>query len=85
MEDGIKLSVIIQIHVLFRSMKNPIQNLQKLKLIKWMHFLTGRTRQPGVKFIIILDRRLDTWASIKAALARIAVSFTFLFGIKAVI
>uniref|UniRef100_A0A3Q2PMU8 MCF.2 cell line derived transforming sequence n=1 Tax=Fundulus heteroclitus TaxID=8078 RepID=A0A3Q2PMU8_FUNHE len=33
------------------------------------------TRQPGVKFIIILDRRLDTWASIKAALARIAASF----------
>lgn len=34
-----------------------------------------RKRQPGVKFIIILDRRLDTWASIKTALARIAVSF----------
>ncbi|MED6289467.1 hypothetical protein CHARACLAT_003060 [Characodon lateralis] len=34
--------------------------------------LIPRTRQPGVKFIIILDRRLDTWASIKAALARIA-------------
>uniref|UniRef100_A0A3Q1ELC4 MCF.2 cell line derived transforming sequence a n=1 Tax=Acanthochromis polyacanthus TaxID=80966 RepID=A0A3Q1ELC4_9TELE len=33
------------------------------------------TRQPGVKFIIILDRRLDTWASIKTALARIAASF----------
>uniref|UniRef100_A0A3B3X9Q1 MCF.2 cell line derived transforming sequence a n=1 Tax=Poecilia mexicana TaxID=48701 RepID=A0A3B3X9Q1_9TELE len=31
--------------------------------------------QPGVKFIIILDRRLDTWASIKTALARIAASF----------
>ncbi|XP_047210482.1 proto-oncogene DBL isoform X4 [Girardinichthys multiradiatus] len=37
--------------------------------------LIPRTRQPGVKFIIILDRRLDTWASIKAALARIAASF----------
>ncbi|XP_034037554.1 proto-oncogene DBL isoform X2 [Thalassophryne amazonica] len=37
--------------------------------------LIPRTRQPGVKFIIILDRRLDTWASIKTALARIAVSF----------
>ncbi|TNN68523.1 Guanine nucleotide exchange factor DBS [Liparis tanakae] len=34
--------------------------------------LIPRTRQPGVKFIIILDRRLDTWASIKTALARIA-------------
>lgn len=33
-----------------------------------------RARQPGVKFIIILDRRLDTWTSIKTALARIAVS-----------
>ena len=34
----------------------------------------SRTRQPGVKFIIILDRRLDTWGSIKTALGRIAVS-----------
>nr|XP_015207042.1 PREDICTED: proto-oncogene DBL [Lepisosteus oculatus] len=34
--------------------------------------LTPRKRQPGVKFIIILDRRLDTWMSIKTALARIA-------------
>uniref|UniRef100_A0A3B4B010 Uncharacterized protein n=1 Tax=Periophthalmus magnuspinnatus TaxID=409849 RepID=A0A3B4B010_9GOBI len=32
-------------------------------------------RQPGVKFIIILDRRLDTWPSIKTALARISASF----------
>ncbi|XP_029020159.1 proto-oncogene DBL isoform X2 [Betta splendens] len=37
--------------------------------------LIPRTRQPGVKFIIILDRRLDTWASIKTALARISASF----------
>uniref|UniRef100_H3DHF6 MCF.2 cell line derived transforming sequence a n=1 Tax=Tetraodon nigroviridis TaxID=99883 RepID=H3DHF6_TETNG len=37
--------------------------------------LIPRTRQPGVKFIIILDRRLDTWASIKTALSRIAASF----------
>ncbi|KAM9850276.1 proto-oncogene DBL [Aulostomus maculatus] len=37
--------------------------------------LIPRTSQPGVKFIIILDRRLDTWASIKTALARIAASF----------
>lgn len=37
--------------------------------------LIPRKRQPGVKFIIILDRRLDTWPSIKAALARISASF----------
>uniref|UniRef100_A0A3P8UXN2 MCF.2 cell line derived transforming sequence n=1 Tax=Cynoglossus semilaevis TaxID=244447 RepID=A0A3P8UXN2_CYNSE len=37
--------------------------------------LIPSARQPGVKFIIILDRRLDTWASIKTALARIAASF----------
>uniref|UniRef100_A0A673KBL6 MCF.2 cell line derived transforming sequence a n=1 Tax=Sinocyclocheilus rhinocerous TaxID=307959 RepID=A0A673KBL6_9TELE len=43
-------------------------------LAKVLSYLTliPRTRQPGVKFIIILDRRLDTWASIKTALARIA-------------
>lgn len=45
------------------------------------HF-SCRTRQPGVKFIIILDRRLDTWASIKTALARIAVSFQIFFSPK---
>uniref|UniRef100_A0A8C5GC70 MCF.2 cell line derived transforming sequence a n=1 Tax=Gouania willdenowi TaxID=441366 RepID=A0A8C5GC70_GOUWI len=46
-------------------------------LTKVFTYLTviPRTRQPGVKFIIILDRRLDTWASIKTALARIAASF----------
>ncbi|XP_034058770.1 proto-oncogene DBL isoform X1 [Gymnodraco acuticeps] len=46
-------------------------------LVKVFTYLTliPRTRQPGVKFIIILDRRLDTWASIKTALARIAASF----------
>uniref|UniRef100_A0A672PDI8 MCF.2 cell line derived transforming sequence n=1 Tax=Sinocyclocheilus grahami TaxID=75366 RepID=A0A672PDI8_SINGR len=46
-------------------------------LAKVLSYLTliPRTRQPGVKFIIILDRRLDTWASIKTALARIAASF----------
>uniref|UniRef100_A0A8C2CAK1 MCF.2 cell line derived transforming sequence a n=1 Tax=Cyprinus carpio TaxID=7962 RepID=A0A8C2CAK1_CYPCA len=34
-------------------------------LAKVLSYLTliPRTRQPGVKFIIILDRRLDTWAS----------------------
>ncbi|KAJ0002933.1 hypothetical protein NQD34_008082 [Periophthalmus magnuspinnatus] len=37
--------------------------------------LIPRKRQPGVKFIIILDRRLDTWPSIKTALARISASF----------
>ncbi|XP_064185250.1 proto-oncogene DBL isoform X3 [Anguilla rostrata] len=46
-------------------------------LAKVLTYLTliPRTWQPGVKFIIILDRRLDTWASIKTALARIAASF----------
>ncbi|GAA6109718.1 proto-oncogene DBL isoform X1 [Tachysurus ichikawai] len=43
-------------------------------LAKVLTYLTliPRARQPGVKFIIILDRRLDTWNSIKTALARIA-------------
>uniref|UniRef100_A0A8B9LK65 MCF.2 cell line derived transforming sequence a n=1 Tax=Astyanax mexicanus TaxID=7994 RepID=A0A8B9LK65_ASTMX len=46
-------------------------------LAKVLTYLTliPRARQPGVKFIIILDRRLDTWTSIKTALARIAASF----------
>uniref|UniRef100_A0A8C5GC67 MCF.2 cell line derived transforming sequence a n=1 Tax=Gouania willdenowi TaxID=441366 RepID=A0A8C5GC67_GOUWI len=44
-------------------------------LTKVFTYLTVIPRQPGVKFIIILDRRLDTWASIKTALARIAASF----------
>ncbi|XP_046705882.1 proto-oncogene DBL isoform X4 [Silurus meridionalis] len=46
-------------------------------LAKVLTYLTliPRARQPGVKFIIILDRRLDTWNSIKTALTRIAVSF----------
>ncbi|XP_029113013.1 proto-oncogene DBL [Scleropages formosus] len=46
-------------------------------LAKVLTYLTliPRQRQPGVKFIIILDRRLDTWSSIKTALARIAASF----------
>ncbi|KAF4091314.1 hypothetical protein AMELA_G00035580 [Ameiurus melas] len=46
-------------------------------LAKVLSYLTliPRARQPGVKFIIILDRRLDTWNSIKTALARIAESF----------
>ncbi|XP_062855893.1 proto-oncogene DBL [Trichomycterus rosablanca] len=46
-------------------------------LAKVLTYLTliPRARQPGIKFIIILDRRLDTWNSIKTALARIAASF----------
>uniref|UniRef100_A0A8B9LLF1 MCF.2 cell line derived transforming sequence a n=1 Tax=Astyanax mexicanus TaxID=7994 RepID=A0A8B9LLF1_ASTMX len=44
-------------------------------LAKVLTYLTLIPRQPGVKFIIILDRRLDTWTSIKTALARIAASF----------
>uniref|UniRef100_A0AAQ4NWX3 MCF.2 cell line derived transforming sequence n=1 Tax=Gasterosteus aculeatus aculeatus TaxID=481459 RepID=A0AAQ4NWX3_GASAC len=44
-------------------------------LAKVFTYLTLVPRQPGVKFIVILDRRLDTWASIKTALARIAASF----------
>ncbi|XP_055033962.2 proto-oncogene DBL isoform X1 [Misgurnus anguillicaudatus] len=46
-------------------------------LAKVLSYLTliPRARQPGVKFIIVLDRRLDTWSSIKTALARIAASF----------
>ncbi|XP_072573442.1 proto-oncogene DBL isoform X2 [Paramormyrops kingsleyae] len=46
-------------------------------LAKVLTYLTliPRRRQPGVKFIIILDRRLDTWSAIKTALARIAASF----------
>ncbi|TSS60346.1 Guanine nucleotide exchange factor DBS [Bagarius yarrelli] len=46
-------------------------------LAKVLTYLTliPRARQPGVKFIIILDRRLDTWNSIKTALAKIAASF----------
>ncbi|MBN3297508.1 MCF2 protein, partial [Amia calva] len=37
--------------------------------------LIPRKRQPEVKFIVILDRRLDSWVSIKTALSRIAASF----------
>uniref|UniRef100_A0A3P8ZEI2 MCF.2 cell line derived transforming sequence a n=1 Tax=Esox lucius TaxID=8010 RepID=A0A3P8ZEI2_ESOLU len=44
------------------------------KVLTYLTFIP-RARQPGVKFIIILDRRLDTWTSIKTALARIAASF----------
>ncbi|XP_016423394.1 guanine nucleotide exchange factor DBS-like [Sinocyclocheilus rhinocerous] len=53
-------------------------------LAKVLSYLTliPRTRQPGVKFIIILDRRLDTWASIKTALARIAAIESFAVMVK---
>ncbi|KAJ8347899.1 hypothetical protein SKAU_G00264880 [Synaphobranchus kaupii] len=44
------------------------------KVLKYLTF-AQRNLQPGVKFVIILDRRLDTWASIKVALAKIAASF----------
>ncbi|KAG9351362.1 hypothetical protein JZ751_022610, partial [Albula glossodonta] len=48
----------------------PAEDLDKV-----LTFLTYIQRQPGVKFIIILDRRLDTWSSLKTALAKIAASF----------
>uniref|UniRef100_A0A671QVP4 MCF.2 cell line derived transforming sequence a n=1 Tax=Sinocyclocheilus anshuiensis TaxID=1608454 RepID=A0A671QVP4_9TELE len=56
---------------------SAFSNIPEEALAKVLSYLTliPRTRQPGVKFIIILDRRLDTWASIKTALARIAASF----------
>ncbi|KAM4621117.1 proto-oncogene DBL [Polymixia lowei] len=56
---------------------SAFSDIPEESLAKVLTYLTliPRTRQPGVKFIIILDRRLDTWASIKTALARIAASF----------
>ncbi|XP_031800186.1 proto-oncogene DBL isoform X3 [Sarcophilus harrisii] len=44
---------------------------------KVLTYLTSlaRKRVPDTKFIIILDRRLDTWASVKISLQRIAASF----------
>ncbi|XP_051921751.1 proto-oncogene DBL isoform X1 [Hippocampus zosterae] len=56
---------------------SAFKDIPEEALAKVFTYLTliPRTRQPGVKFIIILDRRLDTWASIKTALARIAASF----------
>ncbi|XP_077388210.1 LOW QUALITY PROTEIN: proto-oncogene DBL [Festucalex cinctus] len=56
---------------------SAFRDIPEEALAKVFTYLTliPRTRQPGVKFIIILDRRLDTWASIKTALARIAASF----------
>ncbi|XP_058845396.1 proto-oncogene DBL-like isoform X2 [Acipenser ruthenus] len=46
-------------------------------LTKVLTYLTmiPRKREPGIKFILLLDRRMDTWSSIKAALFRIAASF----------
>uniref|UniRef100_A0A8C7Q894 CRAL-TRIO domain-containing protein n=1 Tax=Oncorhynchus mykiss TaxID=8022 RepID=A0A8C7Q894_ONCMY len=55
---------------------SAFSDIPEESLAKVLTYLTliPRARQPGVKFIIILDRRLDTWTSIKTALARIAVS-----------
>ncbi|XP_020827439.1 LOW QUALITY PROTEIN: proto-oncogene DBL [Phascolarctos cinereus] len=46
-------------------------------LTKVLTYLTSLPRQhePDTKFILILDRRLDTWASVKISLQRIAASF----------
>ncbi|XP_068930266.1 proto-oncogene DBL [Petaurus breviceps papuanus] len=46
-------------------------------LTKVLTYLTSLPRQhePNTKFILILDRRLDTWASVKITLQRIAASF----------
>ncbi|XP_027702220.1 proto-oncogene DBL [Vombatus ursinus] len=46
-------------------------------LTKVLTYLTSLPRQhePDTKFILILDRRLDTWASVKITLQRIAASF----------
>ncbi|XP_038604571.1 proto-oncogene DBL isoform X2 [Tachyglossus aculeatus] len=46
-------------------------------LTKVLTYLTSVPRQhePDIKFTLILDRRLDTWASIKMTLQRIAASF----------
>ncbi|XP_057204860.1 proto-oncogene DBL isoform X1 [Triplophysa rosa] len=56
---------------------SAFSDIPEESLAKVLSYLTliPRARQPGVKFIIILDRRLDTWTSIKTALARIAASF----------
>ncbi|XP_059919001.1 proto-oncogene DBL isoform X2 [Gadus macrocephalus] len=56
---------------------SAFSDIPEESLAKVLTYLTliPRTRQPGVKFIIILDRRLDTWGSIKTALGRIAASF----------
>uniref|UniRef100_A0A8C7FP11 MCF.2 cell line derived transforming sequence n=1 Tax=Oncorhynchus kisutch TaxID=8019 RepID=A0A8C7FP11_ONCKI len=56
---------------------SAFSDIPEESLAKVLTYLTliPRARQPGVKFIIILDRRLDTWTSIKTALARIAASF----------
>ncbi|KAM6953713.1 proto-oncogene DBL [Aplochiton taeniatus] len=56
---------------------SAFSDIPEESLAKVLTYLTffPRARQPGVKFIIILDRRLDTWTSIKTSLARIAASF----------
>lgn len=37
-------------------------------------FLFHSQHEPDTKFILILDRRLDTWTSVKMTLQKIAVS-----------
>uniref|UniRef100_A0A8C5ATH1 MCF.2 cell line derived transforming sequence n=1 Tax=Gadus morhua TaxID=8049 RepID=A0A8C5ATH1_GADMO len=54
---------------------SAFSDIPEESLAKVLTYLTLIPRQPGVKFIIILDRRLDTWGSIKTALGRIAASF----------
>ncbi|XP_041111919.1 proto-oncogene DBL-like isoform X2 [Polyodon spathula] len=46
-------------------------------LTKVLTYLTliPRKREPEIKFILLLDRRMNTWASIKATLSKIAASF----------
>uniref|UniRef100_A0A3Q3VU59 Uncharacterized protein n=1 Tax=Mola mola TaxID=94237 RepID=A0A3Q3VU59_MOLML len=64
-------SVIITLPECYAFSDIPEEALAKV--FKYLTLIT--TEGPGEKFIIILDRRLDTWASIKTALSRIAVSF----------
>ncbi|XP_074057918.1 proto-oncogene DBL [Macrotis lagotis] len=49
-------------------------------LTKLLTYLTSLPRQhePDTKFILILDRRLDTWASVKITLQRIAIPLIML-------
>ncbi|KAM6427091.1 proto-oncogene DBL isoform 3-T3 [Liasis olivaceus] len=44
------------------------------KVLTYLTWIPSQ-RSPDSKFIIILDRRLDTWMSVKMALQRIATSF----------
>lgn len=42
-------------------------------------FLSCSVEASGVGFILVIDRRLDRWAAVRATLLRIAVR-TYLFG-----